>query len=448
VTYGTRPRRITVIGTGYVGLTVGACFSALDHSVTCVDTDARKIRDLRAGLVGIHEPGLSELVLAGLSDGQLSFGLSARQAVGLADIVFLCLPTPPGADGAADISAVEAVAADIADVLPSDCVVVTKSTVPVGTGALLTEILARPDVPVVANPEFLREGHAVDDFFRPDRIVVGSGNRRAAEKIAALYAPLVSSVVITDTASAELAKYVSNCFLAIKLSYVNAVSELCEKTGADVTDVLDAMGRDNRIGPAFLGPGPGWGGSCLPKDVRALAWTARAAGVGFPLLPAAIETNDAQPGRVMEKVRSAVGGRLDGTRIGLLGLAFKAGTGDLRDSPALAVARQLAAQGAILTGYDPQVRHDVEAVTVVDNPYLVARQADALVVLTEWPEFRSLDWPYIAELMDCPVVIDTRNHLDREEIASAGLHWHGTGTARTAVRRPVPAGARTTRSYA
>lgn len=370
---------------------------------------------------------------SGLSSSRLSFDIPARRAAELADIVILCLPTPSGADGAADISAVETVVGDIAEVLGPGCIIVTKSTVPVGTGAWLAKILGRPEIPVVANPEFLREGQAVRDFFQPDRIVVGSETRSAAERIAELYAPMNSHIVITDTASAEMAKYAANCFLAMKLSYVNAISELCEKTGTDVADVLDAMGRDSRIGSSFLSPGPGWGGSCLPKDVYALARTARAAKMDFPLLRATIETNNMQHQRVVDKVRSAVGGRLSGARIGLLGLAFKAGTDDVRESPALAVARQLAAEGAHLKGYDPQVREELEAVTAVDDLYTVAKQADALVILTEWPEFRSLNWPHIAELMNRPVVIDTRNHLDPAVVARAGLDWHGTGR-RTARR--------------
>lgn len=453
--------RIAVIGTGYVGLTVGACFSALNNLVTCVDIDAKKIAELCAGRIGIHEPGLGLLVTSGISSGHLDFSLSARRAAGLADVVILCLPTPPGADGVADVSAVETVVSDIAEVLPSGCIVVTKSTVPVGTADRLTRILGRPDVPVVANPEFLQEGRAIRDFFQPDRIVIGSENRDAAQAIANLYTPMNSHVVITDTASAEMAKYVSNCFLAMKLSYVNAISELCENVGADVADVLDAVGRDSRIGSSFLSPGPGWGGSCFPKDVRALAWTASAAEIEFPLLRATIETNNAQSRRIAAKVRSAVGGCLDGTRIGLLGLAFKAGTNDVRESPALTVARHLAAEGAKLRGYDPQVREDLESVSVevADDPYVVAKQAAALVILTEWPEFRSLDWPHIAELMDRPTVVDARNLLDPAELTRAGLDWHGVGRRSARARRAgepfnvVPcrlrsAGRRTTRSCA
>ncbi|QFZ16099.1 UDP-glucose dehydrogenase family protein [Saccharothrix syringae] len=419
-------RRIAVVGTGYVGLTTGACLASLGHRVECADVDALKVNRLRAGQVDILEPGLAELVARGRATGGLTFVEGARGAVADAEVVFLCLPTPMGAGGAADLGAVEAVAREIRDVLPRDAVVVCKSTVPVGTSVRLAALLGREDVAVVSNPEFLREGSAVHDFLHPDRVVVGSDSPRAAERVAALFAGLGAPTVLMDAASAEMVKYAANCFLAMKLSYVNAVAELCELVGADVTSVTEGMGHDRRIGQAFLKPGPGWGGSCLPKDAHAMLRVADAVGVDFPLLRATVETNARQQRRVVDKVRRAVGA-LAGARIGVLGLVFKAGTNDLRDSPALAVAELLALEGAELVAHDPQVDRPLPGMTVVDDPYAAVRGADAVVLLTEWPEFRALDWARVAALMAGSTVLDTRNHLDPDALLRAGLVLDGTG---------------------
>jgi UDPglucose 6-dehydrogenase len=313
------------------------------------------------------------------------------------------------------------------DILPSGCVIVNKSTVPVGTSIRTAELLRRDDVAVVSNPEFLREGSAVHDFLNPDRIVVGCDQQDAAERVAALYARLGAPTVLTDAASAEMVKYAANCFLAMKLSYVNAVAELCERLGANITDVTEGMGYDKRIGQAFLNPGPGWGGSCLPKDTHALLQVADAADFEFRLLRATIDTNERQRLRMVEKIRLAVtgkrGGSLSHVRLGLLGLTFKAGTDDLRDSPALAVAALLRQAGAELVGYDPALSGgtDLGSVSVVDDPYQAAKDVDALVVLTEWPDFRSLDWARLAETVRQPVVVDTRNLLDPDVIRRAGF---------------------------
>src|SRR5262249_14869092 len=289
-----------------------------------------------------------------------------------------------------------AVIREVTGVLPVDCVIVNKSTVPVGTAARVAELVGRDDVAVVSNPEFLREGSAVHDFLNPDRIVVGSDAQDAAERVAALYAKLGAPTVLTDAASAEMVKYAANCFLAMKLSYVNAIAELCERSGADVLDVTEGIGYDRRIGQAFLQPGPGWGGSCLPKDTHALLQVCAAVDFDFPLLQASRDTNNRQPHRIVKKIRDAVGGSLVGQRIGLLGLTFKAGTDDLRDSPALMVAALLATEGADLIGYDPAVLAAVPGITddlqVTDDPLKVASGVAALVLLTEWPEFRVLDW--------------------------------------------------------
>lgn len=431
-------RRIAVIGTGYVGLTTGACLASLGHRVVCADVDAAKVGRLCRGEVDILEPGLPELVAAGLASGRLSFVVGARNAItehdGGAEVVFLCVPTPMGVGGMADLAAVESVVDEVGHLLSPNSVVVNKSTVPVGTAERTAELIARPDIAVVSNPEFLREGSAVHDFLNPDRIVVGSVSQDAAERVASLYAKLGAPTVLTDAASAELVKYAANCFLAMKLSYINAVSELCERLGADITDVTEGMGYDRRIGQACMSPGPGWGGSCLPKDTQAMLQVADAADYEFRLLRATIDTNTRQRQRMVEKVRLAVtgqrGGSLSHTRIGVLGLTFKAGTDDLRDSPALAVSALLRQAGAELVGYDPAIsgnRPELDALTVVDDPYLAAKDVDALVVLTEWPEFRSLDWSRLAGVVRRPIVIDLRNLLDPDILRRAGFTWTGLG---------------------
>ena len=428
-------RRIAVIGSGYVGLTTGACLASLGHRVVCADVDEAKVARLSGGQVSILEPGLSELVGEGLAAGRLRFVVGAAAAVGngadAAEVVFLCVQTPMGSGGAADLSAVESVAAEIRELLPPGCVVVNKSTVPVGTAARTAQLLDRADVAVVSNPEFLREGSAVEDFLNPDRIVVGCDAQDAAERVAALYARLGAPTVLTDAASAEMVKYAANCFLAMKLSYVNAVAELCERFGADVLDVTEGIGYDRRIGQAFLQPGPGWGGSCLPKDTHALLQVCAAVEFDFGLLQASLDTNTRQHHRMVDKVRDAVGGSLAGQRIGLLGLTFKAGTDDLRDSPALTVASLLAAEGAELIGYDPGVPAAVPGMTddiqVTDDPVKVASGAAALVVLTEWPEFRVLDWGRLAELVERRIVVDTRNLLDADVLRRVGFEVRGIG---------------------
>ncbi|MBW0118336.1 UDP-glucose dehydrogenase family protein [Pseudonocardia abyssalis] len=427
-------RRIAVIGTGYVGLTTGACLASLGHHVVCADIDEAKVARLRAGEVGILEPGLPELVAEGMAAGRLSFVLGATTAVTQeagAEIVFLCVPTPMGEGGAADLAAVQAVTDEVRDLLAPGCVVVNKSTVPVGTATTTLRMLGRSDVAVVSNPEFLREGSAVHDFLNPDRIVVGSDSQEAAERVAALYSRLGAPTQLTDAASAEMVKYAANCFLAMKLSYVNSLADLCERLGADVLEVTEGMGYDKRIGQTFLSPGPGWGGSCFPKDTNALLQIADAAGMDFELVRASLNVNAATRALVVDKVRVAVGGSLAGARIGLLGLTFKAGTDDLRDSPALAVADLLAAEGAILTGYDPAhavgVPGMTDAVEVVDDPLAAAKDAAALVVLTDWPQFRTLDWAALGGVAAVSMVVDARNLLDADILRRAGFTWIGLG---------------------
>jgi UDPglucose 6-dehydrogenase len=422
-------RRIAVIGAGYVGLTTAACFARLGHQVVCSDVDETRVAALSRAEVGQHEPRLAELVGAGLREGRLRFVLGIPADVSDVDFVFLAVPTPTGEGGAADLSAVADVLAQTRDLLPAGCVVVIKSTVPVGTTTRVANLLGRRDMAVVANPEFLREGHAVEDFLHPQRIVVGAEDEASALRVLSLYAGTDAPAVITGSASAELVKYASNCFLAMKLSYVNTLAELCEEVGADIEDVTEGMRLDERIGSAFLDPGPGWGGSCLPKDTRALLSTSESVDVDFSLLRAAIDTNTHQVRRVAGKIRDAVGGSLAGVRIAILGLTFKAGTDDLRDSPALAVAELLAAEGAVLTGYDPCVPKGScpGPVRVVDAPHLAARDASAIVVLTEWPEFADLDWTRMAEEIRHPVVVDCRDLLPAEKVEAAGFRLIVTG---------------------
>ncbi|SDE61155.1 UDP-glucose dehydrogenase family protein [Pseudonocardia oroxyli] len=439
-------RTIAVVGTGYVGLTTGACLASLGHRVVCADIDEQKVAALSRGEISIREPGLAELVGEGLAAGRLSFVVGAGQALKEletegkpVEVLFLCVPTPMGVGGVADLSAVEAVVEEVRDAMPAGCVVVNKSTVPVGTADRTAQLLERPDVQVASNPEFLREGSAVHDFLNPDRIVVGSNSSPdAAERVAALYARLGAPTVLTDAASAEMIKYAANCFLAMKLSYVNALAELCERVDADVADVTEGMGYDRRIGQAFLSPGPGWGGSCLPKDTHALLQVADSADFEFRLVRASIDTNTRQFRRMVDKVRLAVTGSRNGSlsrvRLALFGLTFKAGTDDLRDSPALGVAALLRQAGAELVGYDPGLVDspavaglDPRLVTVADDPYQAAEGAQAVVVLTEWPEFRSLDWSRVAAAADGATVVDTRNLLDPAVVRRAGLTWTGVG---------------------
>ncbi|WP_219414371.1 UDP-glucose dehydrogenase family protein [Pseudonocardia nigra] len=433
-------RRISVIGTGYVGLTTGACLASLGHLVTCGDIDAEKVERLRRGEVDILEPGLAELVGEGIAAGRLNFVVGAANAVqgpdGDAEVVFLCVPTPMGVGGVADLSAVRAVAREISSLLAPGCVVVNKSTVPVGTTRHTSELLGRDDVAVVSNPEFLREGSAVQDFLNPDRIVVGCEQQDAAERVAALYSRLGASTVLTDSASAEMVKYAANCFLAMKLSYVNSLAELCERLGADIGDVTEGMGYDRRIGQSFLSPGPGWGGSCLPKDTEAMLQVSDSADFEFRLLRATIDTNTRQRQRMVDKVRVAVTGSrtgsLSGRRIGVLGLTFKAGTDDIRDSPSIAVAALLRQAGAELAAYDPSVptgstHGGLAGIDVVDSAVAAAKGAEALVILTEWPEFRLLDWSALAEATSRAIVIDTRNLLDPDVLRRAGFTCYSLG---------------------
>jgi len=418
--------KIAVIGTGYVGLTTGACFAHLGHDVICADIVAEKIERLREGDVPIHEAGLSELVREGIDSGRLSFVLGAENAVGDADFIYLCVPTPQAADGSADLSYLQSAAAEISANLQTGAVVVNKSTVPVGSTHLVEQAMNRSDIPVVSNPEFLREGTAVDDFLNPDRVIIGADDQVAAGRVAALYLGVRAPIMVTDPASAETCKYAANAFLATKLSFTNAIAAVCEAVGADVNDVLLGMGYDHRIGHEFLRPGPGWGGSCFPKDSRAIISIAEDAGYDFALMRGVVAVNEEQFDRIVRKVGSVT--NLDGATVGLLGLAFKAGTDDTRESPALELARRMIAAGATVRGYDPAVKEvDVEGLEVVDDPYAVCEGANALVIATEWDEFKWLDLDKIADSMAERHVIDARNLLDRGALRRRGFTYQGVG---------------------
>jgi UDPglucose 6-dehydrogenase len=430
---------VAIIGTGYVGLTTGACLAHLGLRVTCCDVDEHKIAQLRRGVMPIVEENLASIAVPAMNDGRLTFTLGCDPAVCTADVVFLCVPTPQDDDGSADLTYVKAAATEIGPLLKPGAIVVNKSTVPVGAFHIVGEALGRNDVHVVSNPEFLREGSAVRDFLNPDRIVIGADDGDAARRLASIYAPLNAEVIFTDPRSAELIKYAANGFLAMKISFVNSVAALCEHVGADVRSVVEGIGSDRRIGRAFLQPGPGWGGSCFPKDSRALVATAAQHGYDFSLMRGVIDINEQQYQRMVHKVVAAVGRevgqRLDSVVVGVLGLTFKAGTDDLRESPSLRVIEALRDLGAVVTAYDPTTTGLLThtQATRVGNIELrssaldVARGADVLVVLTEWPEFGELDADKVAHLMSGSTVVDCRNMLDAARLRRAGLTYVGVG---------------------
>jgi len=425
--------RIAVVGAGYVGLTTAACFSHLGHDVVCADVDVARVERLsraatEEGVLPIVEEGLEQLVRDGLRHGRLRFVIGAAAAVADAEFVYLCVPTPQRDDGSADLSYVESAAAEIGPLLDSESIVVNKSTVPVGSTRIVQRALRRPDVYVVSNPEFLREGSAVHDFLHPGRIVIGADDQAAAIRVASLYLGVAAPLVVTDPRSAEIIKYASNAFLATKVSFVNAVAAICESVGADVNDVVLGMGYDDRIGREFLRPGPGWGGSCLPKDTRALLRIAEDAGYRFDLLKATIDVNEQQLDRMVDKLADAVGSSLDGVTVAVWGLTFKARTDDLRDSPALAVIQRLLDRGARVQAYDPTVR-SLDGIDVRPDPYAACEGAAVLAVLTEWDELRWLDFDKVASVMAAPRVVDTRNLLDRASLIRSGFNYRGVGRA-------------------
>jgi UDPglucose 6-dehydrogenase len=427
------PAQIGVVGVGYVGLTTAACLAHMGYRVQAVDVDEGKVERLRRGESPILEEGLEALIGEGLNHGLLSFTTDPVDAASGSDFVFLCVPTPQGADGSADLRHIEEAAARIAPHLKPGAVVVTKSTVPVGSASAVIEALGRPDTSVVSNPEFLREGNAVYDWLHPDRIVIGSDSQQAADELAALYRPLGAPVIITDPASSETIKYACNAFLAAKVSFVNAIANLCAAVGADAVDVIRGMSYDRRIGADHLAPGPGWGGSCFPKDTRALIRIAEDHGYDFALLREAVAANEDQFDRVADQVHAAAGGGLQDATVAAWGLTFKAGTDDLRDSPALSVLQRVADRGALIRAYDPTLPDPSNGhlsgirVVIADDPYDACSGADVLVVLTEWPEFRELDLAKVASVMSTPAIVDTRNMLEPEAARGAGLTYLGMG---------------------
>ncbi|HOA25445.1 MAG TPA: UDP-glucose/GDP-mannose dehydrogenase family protein [Aggregatilineales bacterium] len=429
-------KNITVIGVGYVGLVTGTCFADLGNRVTALDISEEKIENLRKGIMPIYEPGLKEVVDRNVAAGRLCFTTSYEEAIKDAEFVFICVGTPSGVDGEADLQYVRQAAESIATVMDHELIIINKSTVPVGTGDWVSEIIreAQPTpIPfsVVSCPEFLREGSALLDFMNPDRIVLGSLDRDAADRVAQLHLPLRAPIIVTDLRTAEMIKYASNAFLATKISFINEIANICEALGADVKEVAVGMGADKRIGPHFLDAGVGFGGSCFPKDVRALRHMATVQGKHPQLLQAVLDINAFQRKQVVIKLRELLGDNLEGKVIGLLGLAFKPNTDDMREAPSITVAEMLREAGAIVKGYDPvsmevakNVMHGVE---FCDNPYDVAAGADALVIVTDWNEFKHLDMIRVKELMREPIIIDGRNIYDPELMNEMGFTYRGFG---------------------
>lgn len=423
--------KLVVIGAGYVGLSTALGASELGHSVVGLDIDENKISQLLKREVPITEAGMAEALGRGLDTGRLSFSIDSVAAVVEADIVFLCLPTPQGDDGSADLSYIEAVARQIGPHLQPGTVVVNKSTVPVGSSVQVATWLGRNDVHVVSNPEFLRQGTALHDFLHPTRIVVGGDNEEAVNKVAALYSSIDAPLLKMNAASAEALKYAANSFLATKLTFVNAIADICELVGADIFDVVQGLGLDPRIGDQFLNPGPGWGGSCFPKDTRALVKIAEGNGYDFALLRGVIQTNDEQYERIALKVVELCGGSVQGKTIASWGLTFKANTDDLRDSPAIAILSTLHNMGAAIRAYDSAARGEEQYPWIqrCSSALEACDGADALAVLTEWPEFASISPVDVREKLLNPAVVDGRNILNPTDWKSAGFEYRGVGRA-------------------
>ncbi|WP_120497030.1 UDP-glucose/GDP-mannose dehydrogenase family protein [Kiloniella sp. EL199] len=427
--------RIAMIGTGYVGLVSGTCFSEFGTDVVCVDKDLKKIEGLKKGVIPIFEPGLDALVKNNSEAGRLTFSTDLAAAAKDADAIFIAVGTPPGEnDGQADLSYVYQAAKEIADVIDGYKVIITKSTVPVGTGRAVERIIreARPDAEfdVVSNPEFLREGAAINDFMRPDRVVIGAETKRAQDVMAELYRPLYlieTPILFTKLETSELIKYAGNAFLATKISFINQMADLCEKVGADVHQVAKGIGLDGRIGRKFLHAGPGYGGSCFPKDTQALAYTAREYDAPVSLVEDVISYNSARKRQMAEKVVAQCGGSVADKKIAILGLTFKPNTDDMRDSPSLDIIPFLQAEGAQITAYDPEGMTEAQEllsnVSYGENAYEIMNDADALVIITEWNEFRRLDLERVKGLLKSPVMIDLRNIYNPDEMKEAGFDY-------------------------
>src|SRR5438874_1683234 len=427
--------RITIIGTGYVGLVTGACFAEVGHRVICVDCDAKKVEVLRAGGIPIYEPGLEEMVKENVAAERLSFTTSTKEGVDNSDIIFIAVPTPPLTDGAVDLSFIEGVARDIAAAMTDYKIVVDKSTVPVRTGDKVSETIkryckAKVEFDVVSNPEFLREGFAVEDFMKPDRVVVGVRSPRPVQAMRSIYEPFNAPIIVTDINSAELIKHAANSFLALKISYINAVSVICEASGANVQEVANGMGMDARIGRRFLDAGLGFGGSCFPKDLSAFIKISEQLGYDFRLLKEVQRINADQMERFVKKITDTLWVLKDKT-IGILGLAFKQNTDDVRLSPAVELCQRLLKEGARLRVYDPRAmekaRTVLKDVTYIEDMNKVADGCDALVIATEWPEFKKLDLEYARKVLTHPILFDGRNLFDREEMERLGFIYKSIG---------------------
>ena len=438
---------ITIVGTGYVGLVSGTCFADSGNNVTCVDIDEQKVEQMQAGEVPIYEPGLEPLFKRSLREGRLSFTTNLEEAVPEADLIFLCLPTPPGADGQADLSAVLSVAGQLGELIEEYKVIVNKSTVPVGTADRVRETIEAHtsiDFDVVSNPEFLREGAAVDDFLKPERVVVGTRSERAAEQMKLLYEPFVRSgnpIIIMDERSAEMTKYAANALLATKITFMNEIANICERVGANVDHIRRGIGTDSRIGKRFLFAGHGYGGSCFPKDVQAIHHTAGQYDYDFKILGSVMDVNNAQKVSLVHKMDDYFGGDLEGKTFGLWGLSFKPETDDIREAPSLYLAEALVKRGARLKAYDPEaietfkaeVSDDVnDGITYVSDQTSALKDVDGLIIATEWNEFRRPDFASFLKYMKDPVIFDGRNLYDLDRARKEGITYFSVG--REAVR--------------
>lgn len=430
--------RICMVGTGYVGLVTGTCFAEFGNDVICVDIDSTKIEKLNRGEIPIYEPGLDDMVAKNVREGRLTFTTDMKYAVENSLVIFVAVGTPQAEDGSADLRYVEAVGKDIAKYMNGYKVVVNKSTVPVGAGKWIKDIIqknlkAQIHFSVVSNPEFLREGSAIEDFMRPNRVVIGAEDSEAMAIMKDLYSPLYlieTPIVMTDLASAELTKYAANAFLAVKISYINEVANLCERVGADVHDVARGMGLDNRIGSKFLHAGPGYGGSCFPKDTRALISIGAKYDYNFRIVDAAVKINDMQRDVMVQKIKNAVG-KLQDKTIAVLGLAFKPNTDDMREAPAVDIINALLAEGAKVRAYDPVAMHEaakvLKNITFCEETYETLEGADALIFMTEWNQFRSLDLDKIRNLLRTPIVLDLRNIYDPQRMREKGFQYFSVG---------------------
>ena len=441
--------KIAVVGTGYVGLVSGTCFAENGNTVLCVDIDERKVDMLRNGKVPIYEPDLDVLFERNQRQGRLQFTTDLQEAVDMAEVIFLALPTPPGADGQADLKYILGVAAQLSEMITRYTVIVDKSTVPVGTAekvhAILADKLDESLFDVVSNPEFLREGVAVDDFLKPDRVVIGSSSERAADVMKRLYEPFVRSgnpIISMDLRSAEMTKYAANSYLATRITFMNEIANLCEQTGADVDAVRKGMGSDGRIGKRFLFAGVGYGGSCFPKDVQALAHTADEYGYNFKILNSVMDVNARQRFRIADKLEAYFGEDLKGKTIALWGLAFKPNTDDIREAPALYTIDRLLEAGATVRAFDPEAAENVKAiygdkVVFCEDQYAALKDADALAIVTEWSMFRTPDFNYMKTLLNAPVVFDGRNLYDVQRMAEQGFHYDSIGRNTVTVETPA-----------